>query len=77
MKQIVYILITISVDIYFSFDFNHQKWIDKNESFLIKLFDASKRKSSAKIQMDSYPLIKSDLNMPSGFRYEGKCWIRM
>ena len=36
-------------------------------------FDASKRKSSAKIQMDSYPFIKSDLNIPSGLRYEGKC----
>ena len=40
-------------------------------------FDASKRKSSAKIQMDSYLFIKSDLNIPFGRRYKGKCWMRM
>ena len=41
------------------------------------LFYASKRKSSAKIQMDIYPFIKSDLNIPFRLRYEGKCWMRM
>ena len=40
-------------------------------------FDATKRKSSAKIQINSYPFIKSDLDIPSGFKYEGKYWVRM